>query len=389
MFEYFPTNYPWSLTVACSIAMGAEMSEIADVCRPLSNVVSGVSHAVANEAWYQSWSNVAQRMERLGGDMERRGWLYSAGEYYFRAANYFLMAERNTPWADGRKLYTYKKAQKYFYEALKLRGDLAKRVTIPYGESKEVAAILSLPEGPGPHPAVIFFNGFDSIKEMHYAFYAKDAAKRGIAVLFIDQEGTGEAMRLQGIHKQVESEKIAGMWYDYLAALPEIDGDRIGVSGISNGGYDAPRSAAFEKRLKAVVCVGAFYNADDYMGRFEGGKMSVTAGLADLDEHMMKVHGVDDVETAWRAFAKRDLNGVMDKVTVPLLVVHGENDRQVPIWHADRTIAEAVNSPKVEYKVFTLSEGSTEHVGVDNMPMHSQYVFDWFAEALGGVTSAG
>ncbi|WP_313803194.1 alpha/beta hydrolase [Sphingobium sp.] len=344
---------------------------------------------MAAEAWYQSWSTVGQRLERLGDEMKERGWLYSAGSYYFRAANYFLMAERNMPWQDRRKLYAYHKAQKRFYEALNLRGDRAERVTISYGDGKELAGILSLPEGAGPHPAVIFFNGFDSIKEMHYAFYAEDAAKRGVAVLFIDQEGTGEAMRLHQIHKQVNSEKVAGLWFDYLAARPEIDGNRIGVAGISNGGYDAPRAAAFEKRLKCVACVGAFYNADDYMGRFDGGEMSVTAGLSDLDDHMKVVTGKTDLEAAWRAFAERDLNGVVDKIKVPLLVVHGENDRQVPLWHADRTVAEAVNSPAVEYKIFTVSEGSTEHCGVDNMIMHSQYVFDWVAGVLGGSTKAG
>jgi dienelactone hydrolase len=388
MFEYFPANYPWSLTVSCSIAMGGEMSEIADAARSLSGLPVGTSHTVSTEAWFQSWMTVAQRVERLGNDMKAKGWTISAGDYLYRAANYFLMAERNMPWKDARKYSTFASAQKNFYEGLALRGDRASRVTIPYGDGKEVAAILSLPEGPGPHPAVIFFNGFDSIKEMHYAFYARHAAARGVAVLFIDQEGTGEAMRVHGILKQVESEKIAGLWYDYLAGLDAIDAERIGVAGISNGGYDAPRAAAFEKRLKAVACVGAFYNADDYMKRFNGGETGVTAGLADTDEHMEMVHGVKGVEAAWRAFAKRDLDGTLDKVTVPLLVVHGENDRQVPLWHAERTVAEAVNSPRAELKVFTISEGSCEHCGIDNMPMHAQYVFDWLADVFGGKTAA-
>ena len=86
MFEYFSSNYPSNLTVALSIGMGGELSEIADACRPLVNIASGASRAAATEAWYQSWSVVGQRLERLAGDAKTRGWAFSAGEYYLRAS---------------------------------------------------------------------------------------------------------------------------------------------------------------------------------------------------------------------------------------------------------------------------------------------------------------
>ena len=86
-------------------------------------------------------------------------------------------------------------------------------------------------------------------------------------------------------------------------------------------------------------------------------------------------------------FAKRNLDGVLGRLRVPLLVLHGENDRQAPLWHAERTVAEAVNSPQVEYKVFSLSEGSAEHCGIDNAGMHANYLFDWVAQAPQRLTS--
>ena len=386
MFEYFPSNYPWSLAVAMSIGMGGEMSEIADACRPLANVVTGVSHAVATEAWFQSWATVGQRMQRLAEDAEARGGRYSAGDYYFRAANYYLMAERVMSWADRRRLATYRRALITFEKAHCLSGHRTERISATNQEGRTLAGYLRLPEGKGPFPLLIFFNGFDSIKEMHYLLYADAAVRRGIAILFIDQEGTGEAMRLHDIKKRVDAEKSVTPFIDALITRTEIDSNRIGVAGISNGGYDAPRAAAFEERLKCVACIGAFYNAEDYLGRFDGGgTVKVTAGLSDLDDHMMKVTGADKVETAYRLFAQRDLKGVLDRLRVPLLVLHGENDRQVPLWHADRTVAEAVNSPRVDYKVFSLSEGSAEHCGIDNAGMHSNYLFDWVAEVLGAM----
>jgi dipeptidyl aminopeptidase/acylaminoacyl peptidase len=390
MFEYFSSNYPWNLTVALSIGMGGELSEIADACRPLVNVASGASRAAATEAWRQSWSVVAQRLERLAGDAETRGWAFSAGEYYLRASNYYLVAERMMSWTDPRRLASYRRALAAFEKGYRLSGHRAERIEVTNQEGAPLAAYLRLPPGEGPFPALIFFNGFDSIKEMHYLLYADDAVKRGVAILFIDQEGTGEAMRLHDIKKRVDAEMSVAPFIDYLSTRDEIDSDRIGVAGISNGGYDAPRAAAFDERLKCVACLGAFYNADDYLGRFSGGGADkVVHGLSDLDDHMMKVMGAPEVEAAYRLFAKRNLDGVLGRLRVPLLVLHGENDRQVPLWHADRTVAEAVNSPQVEYKVFSLSEGSAEHCGIDNAGMHANYLFDWVAQALKGATFQG
>jgi fermentation-respiration switch protein FrsA (DUF1100 family) len=75
---------------------------------------------------------------------------------------------------------------------------------------------------------------------------------------------------------------------------------------------------------------------------------------------------------------------VAEKITCPLLVVHGENDRQIPLWHAEKTIAAAVNSPNRRLKLFSLAEGGAEHCQVDNGSMAVDYIADWVAEVLGG-----
>ena len=119
---------------------------------------------------------------------------------------------------------------------------------------------------------------------------------------------------------------------DYLAICHEIDSDRIsGVRGASAmAATTALRAAAFDERLKCVAFAsGAFYNAEDYLGRFSGGGADkVVHGLFDLDDHMMKVMGAHEVEAAYRLFAKRNLDGVPRQVARTAgLVLHGENDR--------------------------------------------------------------
>ena len=51
------------------------------------------------------------------------------------------------------------------------------------------------------------------------------------------------------------------------------------------------------------------------------------------------------------------LEGIIDQVTCPLLVVHGANDRQVPLEQAERTVHRAINSPRAELRIFTAEEG--------------------------------
>jgi fermentation-respiration switch protein FrsA (DUF1100 family) len=77
------------------------------------------------------------------------------------------------------------------------------------------------------------------------------------------------------------------------------------------------------------------------------------------------------------------LEGVADKITCPLLIVHGENDRQVPLWHAQRTYDLAINSPDRQLKIFRLADGGAEHCGADNGSLVVDWMTDWAAEKLG------
>ena len=99
--------------------------------------------------------------------------------------------------------------------------------------------------------------------------------------------------------------------------------------------------------------------------------------------HGMWVMGQDTPEGALEVSRKMTLEPVADKITCPLLVAHGENDRQVPLWMAERTIEAAVNSPNRKLKVFTLEEGGAEHCQIDNRQLIGDVMSDWAAEIFG------
>jgi fermentation-respiration switch protein FrsA (DUF1100 family) len=70
-----------------------------------------------------------------------------------------------------------------------------------------------------------------------------------------------------------------------------------------------------------------------------------------------------------------------------LLIVHGENDRQVPLADAQAVYDAAINSSRRELRVFTIDEGGAEHCQADNGSLAADHMADWFAQVLGGQLS--
>jgi dienelactone hydrolase len=385
LFQYFPKRYSWSLSVAASLAMGGEISEIEEALAPLVALSESADAKVADEGWFQNWMKLGEKLSALAGQDAGKANRFSASSKYLRAANYFLMAERIASWSDSRRMHAYGLALAAFRKGLALSGERFERIEVSY-EGAVLAGWLRLANGPAPQPAILFYNGFDSIKEMHYLMFAEVAARRGIATLFVDQEGTGEAIRYHALPKRHDTEVSAGLFFDALAANPAIDKKRIGIVGLSMGGYCAPRAAAFDQRFKCAGCFGGFYELDQDWQRILGGGSAagVSDGLPESSLHAMRVTGTTSIEAAILALKLRTLEGVLDRIRCPLLVVHGENDRQVALWHAEKIVAEAVNSVEAELRVFSLREGAAEHCGIDVMSMQAEYVFDWAARVLEG-----
>jgi fermentation-respiration switch protein FrsA (DUF1100 family) len=104
-------------------------------------------------------------------------------------------------------------------------------------------------------------------------------------------------------------------------------------------------------------------------------------------EHVRWVWGAKDMDAFMEIAPKVTLEGILDRVRVPLLVTHGTKDRQIPVEFAQRTYDQLVNSPRRELKMFTEREGGVEHVGADNMAFGRDYIADWVAESFGTFTA--
>jgi dipeptidyl aminopeptidase/acylaminoacyl peptidase len=153
--------------------------------------------------------------------------------------------------------------------------------------------------------------------------------------------------------------------------------EKIALAGISMGGYFAPRAAAFEDRAAACVAWGAFH---DLIG--------VATNLAATGAHSAPpfqvpwVFGIEDPDELAIYAQRFTLDGVAEKITCPLLVMHGANDRQVPLEQAHRTYDQAVNATRRDLIVFADGEWGDQHCQVDNRTLAIDCMADWLEEVL-------
>jgi fermentation-respiration switch protein FrsA (DUF1100 family) len=157
---------------------------------------------------------------------------------------------------------------------------------------------------------------------------------------------------------------------------------------MSLGGYYAPRAAAFENRLAACVAWGARWDNAGSHGRILR-DANAARSVTNWVEHALWYYGAETADEACERIAQMTLEGVADRITCPLLVVHGSHDRQVPLDQAERTVRAAVNSPRADLRVFTEVEGGAEHVSGDLFSPAIDYIADWVAEVLRSSRSSG
>jgi len=381
MFEYFPGNYVWNLSVVATLNNGGLIDEVDRACRPLLEAARAGSDA-GTEEMYASWSAVADQLIASAEDDEKRGRLIGAGAKYMRASNYVSQAERmQSPHWEGRNA-AYQRSIDLLAKGAELSGANFRSVEIPYGDNSLPGYFVAAQGTKGqPAPCIIQWNGLDSTKEMmYYSGFARELSRRGISTLMVDTPGSGEALRLRGLTARPDTEVWAAACIDYLSAQPEVDPEQIGIVGWSLGGYFAPRAAAFEKRLKLVVAWGANHNWGEVQHgrRLREGENPVPHYW----DHVMWVWGQDDIEEFMKVADKVTLNDVADKITVPFLVTHGINDRQINVKYAHQSYEQAINSPKRELRIFTPEEGGTEHISLDNLPVVASFIADWVAETF-------
>jgi len=280
----------------------------------------------------------------------------------------------------------YAKSVQIFKDAAAIiRHPRIEPVEVPY-EGTSLPALLVHPDpaaaGSKPAPAMVFFDGFDVTKELQYGYGVPDLAARGIGCLIVDGPGNGESVRFRNLPLIAETERYASAAYEYLAGRREFDPKRIGVMALSLGGYYAPRAASLEPRFACCVAWGAQWDYHAiWAKRLDELASGKVLALSVPPEHLQWVLGVSSQEAALKKLEGFRLDGIVQKMTCPFLLLHGAGDEQIPLSLAEKCFA-AVGSKQKTLRVFEREEGGFHHCQVDNVTIGVHAMWDWIEDTL-------
>lgn len=278
------------------------------------------------EQWYGAWMALGKKHEDMAVEAERAGHAVTAGEAYYRAALAYHFAV--FCWIDDLDEYWAGAVRRVacYGRALPTLDPPGERVEFPL-EAITIPAYLRWPRDVTRPPVVLFLSGLDSAKEEH-ATFERFFLSRGIATLTLDGPGQGETWARMKM--RVDFEVTATAAIDWLLGRDDVDGSRVGVCGVSLGGYLAPRCAAFEPRLRAVASCGGLHSLER---------------RSFVSEHHLRrfchIWGARDEADVRSKSRGATLDGVAKNIRAPLLVVHGEQDNLIPPSDPYRTYEQA------------------------------------------------
>lgn len=378
-FMYFPGNYRWSAAFINMLGSapygGAEIGELYKIGRLLKDRAPE-----DDEAWFDACVRVADGVRAYAEKFDAGGHRVSAAHAYLRACNYYQMAERFRTPKDEKALSVYRTAVQCFHRHAELTDVRIEVVEVPFENGSLPGYFVHAQNTKSKRaPCVVFFDGLDVTKEIQYVRGVPDLIKRGISCLVMDGPGTGEAIRFRNYYLRHDYEAAGSACIDYLEKRDDVDPKKIGVVAISLGGYYAPRCASMEPRFAACIAWGAIW---DYYATW---KKRIDArfrtSLSVPGHHIMWILGVDSLEAALNKLEPFRLDGVVQKMRCPFLLVHGADDEQIPLEHA-QALFDACGSKDKTFRVFTAEEGGAQHCQRDYLTLVVATMWDWFEDKL-------
>jgi dienelactone hydrolase len=356
------------------------------------------------ESWHREWFRLAERVRETAEASAAGAHHVSARQAFLRAANYYRAAEfflHEHP-ADPRVLATWRASRDAFAHAARLLPHPAEPVEIPYDGTSLAGYFYRASDDGLPRPTLVFHGGLDSTLEELYFAGAAAAVARGYHCLTFTGPGQGRTIREQGLPFRHDWEHVVSPVVDYALSRPEVDPARLALLGWSMGGYLAPRAAAFERRLSALVAWdGAYDNFAAAVPMLPEGTHATAAGTLArdpraFDDHFTALMGVSvgarwafthgmwafGVDSPGRLIAAgldyhlRDLAGA---IQCPTLVCEADHD---PFWQGQpRQLFDALVCPKT-FLMFTEEEGAGEHCHAGAHVRFHQAMFDWLDDVL-------
>jgi 2,6-dihydroxypseudooxynicotine hydrolase len=320
------------------------------------------------DSWTREWSAMGNKFVQLADEAVEKGHLVTARYAYGAAAHYYRWAHFIINEVNETKRAMINNSVNAYVKGGRLYEPPIERIEIPFGDVTLPGYFRPAPGG-AKAPCLLWVHGADSTKE-EPLLCMRALHERGLALATFDGPGQSEA-RLRGVVYEPEVyDRAVFSFIDYLQQRPEVDPERIGLTGVCFGGHLALRVAAQDRRVKACANNGGAYSYPEIARSMPPAWIAAFQYISGCEN---KLQELED-----KMLNKLTLKGLIEKVTCPVLFVHATGDQFIPtsqIW----AMYEKVGGPKE----MLLSEGGDHCSVVFHSTVFPRW-FDWIADRLLG-----
>ncbi|GAA2248393.1 prolyl oligopeptidase family serine peptidase [Herbiconiux moechotypicola] len=356
-----------------------------------------------HEAWFTAWDRLGDRVAAIADAAAVAGHRASASGAYLRASTYYGVAVNAvSALPDSSALAPTFAKQKDAWEAFVNHAPVpVERVAIPL-ESDSMPGYLFRPAEP-TGAALVAVNGSDGSLGGLWASCVAAGLRRGYTVLVFDGPGQQSQLFERGVPFRPDWENVLTPVYDFVAAQAGVDAARVGLYGISQGGYWVARALAYEHRFAAAVT--------------DPGVVDVsTSWTAHLPHSLTKLLDAGDTEKfdkemafglklspatarTWQFRARPYGSGgvalgyaetleqvrrytmadVADRITTPLFITDPEGEQ---FWPGQSARLAELTASVSTLQPFTAEEGAAGHCQPLARTLTAQRMYDWLDARL-------
>ncbi len=327
-----------------------------------------VSRIKAWYDWCDEWDKEGEILEKKAENSLLKGNTYSAKSLFHEAAGCYHIGEHFFYINPQQKNKTQEKVRICYKKALELYNEDERRpseLNIPFRNTVIPGYLWETKKANSP--LIIFINGMDNLKEVENHLWSSLLSEQGFNVYTFDGPGQGEMW--QNMKYIKDYHKAVSTIIDWFTENKKnINCSKIATLGFSLGGYLAPRSAAYDKRICCAVGDGGpaygkcFSDEKKVNPIFIKGFPYITG----IKNYKKSIVALDfDIKTA-------------PSLDRPLLIIHSGNDKLIPNGklHADYFIDWAKGEKELKF----YEDG--DHVCANYFDEVFPYIVDWLKKYL-------
>jgi 2,6-dihydroxypseudooxynicotine hydrolase len=317
-------------------------------------------HLVYDEsAWSHAMAEIAAHYDQLAQEASEAQHLQSALQWWCHAADYYHYAQ--ITYQGDRKGEYQRRSRQAFRRIASHFVPSCQRIEIPFQNTLLPGYLRIFKPGA---PCVILINSYNTAKEVEVHKLTDIFLQRGLSVAYFDGPGQGEVGETLAMISNYEIAVSAVI--DFLTRQASVgEAAPIGIFGFSFAAYLAIRATAMDRRIRACISLGGFFDGSVFRRLSPGNQAGLTRQFK-----------ARDIEAIAVPESQNTLAVLPQAITQPFFIIHGGSDHLVSMEQIERLRGWAQG----ETRVWIIE--NTEHACFSRFNQVLPMMGDWMAEQL-------